>query len=291
MFFKKKSVPRFYGLSSAFTEFFHRSMSTAEKAPPAPVLLQKLQEISAPKTRIYADTCTLLHDSGMNLLAAAEKLYKPSHGQQHLLILSSVMYELENVGKKDPSKAKRCAAVREKLKDMSRSGTVLFIQSSTPTFSDAGFISRFVAELQHDNIVLLTQDKALSDKVMALPTFLEGAVNRNHSIRVFKLTADGTLVPHETQKTKRREENSYEKQIYSKPVSLRPEPQRSKDPCRRPAFRQTDRLSGSGILCAGGSYPRFYAQNAGERSGRSGCKASGHHERSGYRSSPFQGWS
>lgn len=132
--------------------------------------------------RIYADTCTLLHSYGMSLLDA-----------------------VENVGIKDSSKYQVCKEAIEKVVSMEANDTVRIILTNSPKFSDAGFISRFVSEVQSNDLVLLTQDRQLAQKAMQLTSFLDGCIQSNHEIRAFYLTAYGSLVQHENKK-----ENSYE---------------------------------------------------------------------------------
>lgn len=152
--------------------------------------------------RIYVDTCTLLHSYGMDLLDAVENVMPLNH--QQILVPSSVLYELENVGNKDNSKFRACQEAIEKLVSMEANGSVKVVLTSSPRFSDAGFISRFVSELQTNDIVLLTQDRKLAEKVVQLTSFLDGCINSTHTIRAFYLTAYGSLAQYENEK-----ENSY----------------------------------------------------------------------------------
>lgn len=153
--------------------------------------------------RIYADTCTLLHSYGMSLLDAVESVF-PLNRQQ-LLVPASVLYELENVGIKDSSKYQACQEAIEKVVSMEANDTVRIILTNSPKFSDAGFISRFVSEVQSNDLVLLTQDRQLAQKAMQLTSFLDGCIQSIHEIRAFYLTAYGSLAQHEREK-----ENHYE---------------------------------------------------------------------------------
>lgn len=194
--FYGKQAHRFSRIADAFAECFQPGVRSAETKTPNPILMRELRLLSTsgPPALIYADTCTLLHKSGMELLEAADRVFS-SGRDQHLLILTSVLYELRNVAKKDTSKFHRCAMILDKLNSMNMNDTVKFITSSSPNFSDAGFISRFVTESQTQDIVLLTQDRLLATKVTHLLSFLDGSVNSAHSIRALRLTANGYLMP------------------------------------------------------------------------------------------------
>ena len=116
MFYKKR-LHYFSRLSTAITNCFLRGNNNAVVKATNPMLLREFYRLSTAitLTRIYADTCTLLHDSGMELLDAAEKVFSstPDH---HLLILTSVLYELKNVARKDPTKTTRCKMIVDKLR-------------------------------------------------------------------------------------------------------------------------------------------------------------------------------
>lgn len=256
MFYKKR-LHNFSRLSTAITNCFLRGNNNAVVKATNPMLLREFYRLSTANTltRIYADTCTLLHDSGMELLDAAEKVFS-STPDQHLLILTSVLYELKNVARKDPTQTTRCKMIIDKLNRMHQNNSVEFITSSSPEFSDAGFISRFVTESQVYDVILLTQDKSLANKVTHLPSFLDGCVNSAHSIRAFRLTTDGALVPFVDNQNQREED-------YHEKLNV-----------RQPAFFRAHeaRISASGtaerwhtaVYCTGGSYPRFYAKTGSD---------------------------
>lgn len=252
MFYKKR-LPNFARLSNAITNCFLRGNNNAVVKATNLMLLREFYRLSTASTltRIYADTCTLLHDSGMELLDAAEKVFS-STPDQHLLILTSVLYELKNVARKDPTKTTRCKMIIDKLNRMYQNNSVEFITSSSPEFSDAGFISRFVTESQTYDVVLLTQDKSLANKVTHLPSFLDGCVNSAHSIRAFRLTTDGDLVPF-VDNQNQREEDYHEKLNVRQPAFFRAHEARISAP-------GTSEMWHAAVYCTGGSYPRFYAQ-------------------------------
>lgn len=252
MFYKKK-LHNFARLSTAITNCFLRSNNNAVVKATNPMLLREFYRLSTANalTRIYADTCTLLHDSGMELLDAAEKVFS-STPNQHLLILTSVLYELQNVARKDPTKKTRYKMILDKLNRMHQNSTVKFIASNSPEFSDAGFISRFVTESQTYDVVLLTQDRSLATKVTHLPSFLDGCVNSAHLIRAFRLTADGNLVPFADNQN-HREEDYHEKLYVRQPAFFRAHEAPAS------ASHSSERWHAA-VYCTGGSYPRFYAK-------------------------------
>lgn len=252
MFYKKK-LPNFARLSTAITNRFLRGNNNAAVKAINPMLLKEFYKLSTAKTPtcIYADTCTLLHDSGLELLDAAEKVFS-STPDQHLLILTSVLYELQNVARKDPTKNTRCRMILDKLNRMHQNSSVKFIASSSPEFSDAGFISRFVTESQTHDVVLLTQDRSLANKVTHLPSFLDGCVNSAHSIRAFRLTTDSNLVPF-VDNQNYREEDYHEKLNVRQPAFFRAHE------AHAPASKTSERWHAA-VYCTGGSYPRFYAK-------------------------------
>ena len=118
MFYKEK-LPHFARLSTVIANRFQRGNYDTAVQYINPMLFRELYKLSKTNTltRIYADTCTLLHDSGMELLDAAEKVFS-STPDQHLLILTSVLDELKNVARKDPTKTTRCKMIIDKLNRM-----------------------------------------------------------------------------------------------------------------------------------------------------------------------------
>lgn len=256
MFYKEK-LPHFARLSTVIANRFQRGNYDTAVQYINPMLFRELYKLSKTNTltRIYADTCTLLHDSGMELLDAAEKVFS-STPDQHLLILTSVLYELKNVARKDPTKTTRCKMIIDKLNRMYQNNSVEFITSSSPEFSDAGFISRFVTESQTYDVVLLTQDKSLANKVTHLPSFLDGCVNSAHSIRAFRLTTDGDLVPF-VDNQNQREEDYHEKLNVRQPAFFRAHEARISAP-------GTSERWHAAVYCTGGSYPRFYAKTGSD---------------------------
>lgn len=252
MFYKKK-LPHFSRFSTAITNRFLRGNHNAAVKAINPMLFREFYKLSSAKslTHIYADTCTLLHNSGMELLDAAEKVFS-STPDQHLLILTSVLYELQNVARKDPTKNTRCRMILDKLNRMHQNNSVKFIESNSPEFSDAGFISHFVTESQTYDVVLLTQDRSLANKVTHLPSFLDGCVNSAHSIRAFRLTTDGNLAPF-VDNQNHREEDYHEKLNVRQPLFFRAHKARTSAPCTSERWH-------AAVYCTGESYPRFYAK-------------------------------
>ena len=251
MFYNNK-LPKFARLSTSITKRFQRGNNGGVMHSINPILLREFYRLlsAKPLTRIYADTCTLLHDSGMELLDAAEKVFSQTPGQ-HLLILTSVLFELKNVAKKNPAKYTRCMMVLDRLRKLSKSRIVKFVESSSPEFSDASFISLFVTESQEYDVILLTQDRSLASKCAHLASYLNGCVN-SHSVRVFRLTTDGDLKPFtdEPISPKNRKENQYEENVY-KSAFVR------ENKARKSAPRISERWSAP-VYCSGGCYPKFH---------------------------------
>lgn len=263
MFYKKR-IPRFSKLSAAITSCLHREKNIAGTPIPSISLLQEIRNLTASEnnTRVYVDTCTLLHESGLELLDAVNMVLS-TIPDQYLLILTSVVFELQNVGRKNPSKSKHCKMIIDKLNLMKLNGSVKFITTSSPEFSDAGFISRFVTESQVYDVILLTQDRSLAQKVTHLPSFLDGCVNNTHTIRVFRLTSNGNLTPFDGTNNS-REEDHYEKHDVRQPIPFHARQGFASAVCK-PHGRYP------AVYFAGGTYPRFYVEtDSDEYTGRFG---------------------
>lgn len=251
MFYNKKNMlPKFSMLSLKGANELRQHGQTVSPVISDDPLEQRLRELASDRTRIYADTCSLLNRNfGMKLLDAADRVFSdPNYG--HLLILSSVIYELKNVACKDQTATKRCNAVLKRLARMDAKGSVKVVESSNPTFSDQGFITRCISEVSAYDVIVITQDRSLSEKINSLPSFLDGCVRCKNSIKVFRLSAKGGLVPFGNYH--RKEENSYEKQQLCKPIQSRHNKELS-FLGRTPVYAET------------AGYPRFYSQTSSRK--------------------------
>jgi len=146
-------------------------------------------------SKMYIDTCVLLHQYGSDLLDAIEKVFPDHHLE--LFVPTSVLYELENVGNKDTTQRVQSREMLEKITALEQNGIVHIILTNSPKFTDAGLLSRFVSECQFHDIILLTQDREFAKKAQQLPSFLDGCVNVTHEIKAYKLTAQGSLIEND----------------------------------------------------------------------------------------------
>lgn len=164
--------------------------------------------------RMYIDTCALLHKNGSYLLDAIEKVLPAYH--MELLVPTSVLYELENVGNKDVTQMVQSRKMLEKITALEQNGTVRIVLTNSPKFTDAGLLSRFVTECQFHDIILFTQDREFSKKAQQLPSFLDGCVNVTHQIKTYKLTAQGSLIENDECHIIERKVISHGNEIYSR---------------------------------------------------------------------------
>lgn len=163
--------------------------------------------------KMYVDTCVLLHQYGSDLLDAIEKVFSAHHLE--LYVPTSVLYELENVGNKDETQRRQSREMLERITALEQNGTVHIVLTSSPKFTDAGLLSRFVTECQFHDIILLTQDREFAKKAQQLPSFLDGCVNVTHQIKTYKLTAQGSLIENDESHIIERKVFSHDKpEIY-----------------------------------------------------------------------------
>lgn len=208
-------------------KFFPRIISTArygfgkKNAPnigdQRTELTEVLRELCSggANSRMYIDTCVLLHQYGSDLLDAIEKVFSAHHLK--LCVPTSVLYELENVGNKDETQRAISRKMLEKITALEQNETVRIVLTNSPKFADAGLLSRFVTECQFHDIILLTQDREFAKKAQQLPSFLDGCVNVTHQIKAYKLTAQGSLIENdECHIIERKVFNHGKPEIYSK---------------------------------------------------------------------------
>ncbi|MBQ8011671.1 MAG: hypothetical protein IJ265_08965 [Oscillospiraceae bacterium] len=187
--FRTPRLPMFDPMSANLGKIVGR----ITKRPRAPDSLADTlrMELRHEPLRIYADTCALLHDSGMELLEALEEVL-PEYGQK-LRLFASVLYELENVARKDPKLRPSCEAIREKLGELEEQGLVQVIMGADSHFSDVNFLAKFISEMQSSNLLLLTQDRALAETAAQLREFVSPCISANYTIQVKRLTPLGGL--------------------------------------------------------------------------------------------------
>ncbi len=134
------------------------------------------------KSVVFIDTCSLLHDGGLRLLEEVEAIF-PRYGKK-LYIFSSVLYEVKNVGSKNPDKRKACDQILQKLKELESKGIVKVLTSANKSFSDVNFISQFIqmASLTGEHhLLLITQDDKLAKTINNLCDYYGDVVKtRSH---------------------------------------------------------------------------------------------------------------
>lgn len=192
-----------------------------EESPTSSELCDQLCELCEADFEIYIDTCSLLDSSGLRFLEAAQKTI-PKY-KKHLNIFVSVLTEVERVGKKDLTKKRMANIIIEKLRQLETEGMIRIIIGRNNHFSDVNFISEFVLLSSEKNVLLITQDKALAEKINGLTDYLGEVVKNKYLCRAQKLGTDGMLenfVPHTQNNSiyNTKEENLDGCKIYFKPL-------------------------------------------------------------------------
>ena len=192
-------------------------LSDSDKSICSSHLYQQIYEMfsHSENVNIYVDTCTLLSAGGLDFLKSIHHAFENTN--QSLLITSAVLYELDKVGKRDLYKAKQASVVLDYIRYMEARGTVNIVYAST-NFNDAALVSRFITEIQTANIILVTNDIALSETAVNLTTFLKtyGSIDpKEHTIQAFKLGQTELIRLNERK-------DIYEQHFLSESVSVAP---------------------------------------------------------------------
>ena len=181
MLYKGKSIFGF-GISKSRNRLSYQDVSKCYLQ-----LYDQVNDLHMINANVYVDTCTLLSESGLDLLKAFQSLFSSTNHK--LLITSAVLLELEKVGNRDPNKAEKVSAILDYMGYMEANNTLYIVYTPT-SFNDSALVSRFVIELQNNNIILITNDIALADTASCLSEFLNQhcAINTNgHTVTAYKL--------------------------------------------------------------------------------------------------------
>ena len=163
-------------------------------------LRDQLNRLCAEGWELFIDTCSLLTPRGLRLLETAEEVL-PLYGTQ-LNIFSSVLAEIERVGKRNSDKRREARLILQKLKMLEQKGLVCVINAGSRSFSDVNFISEFIlrsCERSGRPLLLVTQDKALAERIDGLGTYLGEVVRNKRRCEAMRLALSGELEPFHSQ--------------------------------------------------------------------------------------------
>ena len=212
----RKAVNNMFQLSNIFNT--NKTYKPETAAKPADELQRQLTELCEQNFEIYVDTCSLLDPNGLKFLEAVENVI-PKFPGKTLNVFVSVLNEVERVGLKEFNKYRTSNLILEKLRQLEASDIVKVVIGKNSHFSDVNFLSEFTLQSGETNVFLVTQDKALAEKVNSLPEFLGNVVHNKHLCEAKKLNSKGILEPFMTMNRNFIKEDLYnERKICFRPL-------------------------------------------------------------------------
>lgn len=163
-----------------------------------PSQLRKLEE-AVKDYRIFIDTCSLLNEGSdkffMNIVPI---LYRHN---KHIVIAKRVAQELikysqhPELGRAQgkPQLHKRATEVLKRLSELKKNGLVQIFGDDSDNFADNVFQTVFTQKRLEYNLMLITQDRDLSQDILNLSQ--SRAVRTSKKIKVMRLSKNGIMYP------------------------------------------------------------------------------------------------
>lgn len=143
-------------------------------------------------SKVFIDTCSLLESSFFQIESILFKKLKKAN--QKLIVPKKVVDELnKHSASTDASLARAAKRALKHLAVQQQNNLISIKGDPTDNFADNVFLTQFTRHRLKYNLTLITQDNGLAWDIMNLNTLK--SQRTSHSIRVFRISKQGTLEP------------------------------------------------------------------------------------------------